>query len=158
MIRAASPGDAPAVAEIWNRIIRDTTATFTTVEKDPAILADQIAGGTPWWVAVQEGVVVGHATYGDFRSGPGYGRSKEHSIHLTEAASGRGFGRALMTTLEGHARDHGVHVMLAGVTSDNAAGQAFHARLGYQDCGRVVQAGYKWGRYLDLVLMQKILT
>jgi len=45
-----------------------------------------------------------------------------------------------------------------GVSSENLAGQEFHARLGYVPCGRVLQAGYKWGRYLDLVLMQKILT
>jgi phosphinothricin acetyltransferase len=82
----------------------------------------------------------------------------EHSIHLTTVTQGRGLGRALMQTLEDHARAQGVHVMVAGVSSDNPAGQAFHARLGYAECGRVMQAGYKWGRYFDLVLMQKILT
>lgn len=158
MIRPATPADAPAIAAIWNRIIRDTTATFTTVEKDPAVLAAQIAAGTPWWVACLDGKVEGHATYGPFRSGPGYARSMEHSIHLTAAAEGRGLGRALMAALEDHARAHGVHVMVAGISSDNAAGQAFHARLGYAPCGRVAEAGFKWGRWLDLVLMQKILT
>lgn len=158
MIRPAAPTDAPAIAEIWNRIIRETTATFTTVEKDPAHLARQIAEGTPWWVAEVNGTVQGHATYGQFRGGPGYARSMEHSIHLAPAASGRGLGRALMETLEAHARAAGVHVMVAGVSSDNPAGQAFHARIGYVECGRVMQAGHKWGRWLDLILMQKILT
>ncbi len=158
MIRPATPADAPAIAAIWNQIIRDTTATFTTTEKDPQTLAQQIASGTPWWVACVNDRVEGHATYGQFRGGPGYARSMEHSIHLTAATQGRGLGRALMQTLEDHARAHGVHVMVAGVSSDNPAGQAFHARLGYAECGRVMQAGYKWGRYFDLVLMQKILT
>lgn len=158
MIRPASPADAPAIAAVWNAVIRDTTATFTTVEKDPAALAGQIAAGTPWWVAEMGGLVVGHATYGQFRSGPGYARSMEHSIHLAPAAQGKGLGRALMAALEDHARSAGVHVMVAGVSSDNAAGQEFHARLGYVECGRVLQAGHKWGRWLDLVLMQKILT
>ncbi|MFZ9198799.1 MAG: GNAT family N-acetyltransferase [Paracoccaceae bacterium] len=158
MIRPATPADAPAIAAIWNQIIRDTTATFTTAEKDPDTLATQIAAGTPWWVACVDGTVEGHATYGQFRGGPGYARSMEHSIHLTATTQGRGLGRALMQALEDHARAHGVHVMVAGVSSDNPAGQAFHARLGYVECGRVMQAGYKWGRYLDLVLMQKILT
>jgi phosphinothricin acetyltransferase len=158
MIRPATPADAPAIAAIWNQIIRDTTATFTTAEKDPTTLATQIASGTPWWVACVNDRVEGHATYGQFRGGPGYARSMEHSIHLTTATQGRGLGRALMQTLEDHARDQGVHVMVAGVSSDNPAGQAFHARLGYAECGRVMQAGYKWGRYFDLVLMQKILT
>lgn len=158
MIRPATALDAPAIAEIWNQIIRETTFTFTTTEKDPATLAAQISAGTPWWVACVNGTVQGHATYGQFRGGPGYARSMEHSIHLTPAAQGQGLGRALMQALETHARAHGVHVMVAGVSSDNPAGQAFHARMGYAPCGRVMQAGYKWGRYLDLVLMQKILT
>ncbi len=158
MIRPATPADAPAIAAIWNRIIRETTATFTTVEKDPETLAAQIAAGTPWWVAEVDGTVQGHATYGQFRGGPGYARTMEHSIHLSNLASGQGLGRALMAALEAHARANGVHVMVAGVSSDNPAGQAFHARLGYAECGRVLQAGHKWGRWLDLVLMQKILT
>lgn len=158
MIRPATPADAPAIAAIWNRIIRETTATFTTVEKDPETLAAQIAAGTPWWVAEVDGTVQGHANYGQFRGGPGYARTMEHSIHLSNLASGQGLGRALMAALEAHARANGVHVMVAGVSSDNPAGQAFHARLGYAECGRVLQAGHKWGRWLDLVLMQKILT
>lgn len=158
MIRPATPADAPAITEIWNRIIRDTTATFTTNEKDPCAIAAQIEAGTPWWVALGNGRVQGHATYSQFRGGPGYARSMEHSIHLSDAAQGLGLGRALMLVLETHARAQGVHVMVAGISSENAAGQAFHARLGYTSAGRVLQAGYKWGRYLDLVLMQKILS
>jgi phosphinothricin acetyltransferase len=158
MIRQARPEDAEAIAAIWNQIIRDTTATFTTAEKDPTALADQIAKGTPWWVACVNNTVQGHATYGQFRSGPGYARSMEHSIHLSNSAQGIGLGRALMAALESHARAQNVHVMVAGISSENPAGQAFHAKLGYQHCGRVLQAGFKWGRWLDLILMQKILT
>ena len=158
MIRAATPEDAPAIAAIWNAVIRDTLATFTTAEKDPATIADQIAKGTPWWVALVNNTVQGHATYGQFRSGPGYARSMEHSIHLSNLAQGLGLGRQLMAALETHAKANGAHIMVAGVSSENPAGQAFHARLGYKECGRVQQAGFKSNRYLDLVLMQKILT
>lgn len=158
MIRPARPADAPAIAAIWNRIIRDTTATFTTVEKDPEALGAQIAGGAPWWVACVGGAVQGHATYSQFRGGPGYARCMEHSIHLSQEASGLGLGRALMAALEDHARKMGVHVLVAGISSGNVAGQAFHDRLGYTPCGRIAEAGFKWGQYHDLVLMQKILT
>lgn len=158
MIRPATPADAPAIAAIWNAVIRDSLATFSTLEKDPATLAAQIAAGTPWWVACVNDAVQGHATYGQFRGGPGYAYSMEHSIHLYSSAKGLGLGRALMAALEAHARAQGVHVMVAGVSSENAEGQAFHARLGYAECGRILQAGHKWGRWLDLVLMQKILT
>lgn len=158
MIRPARPEDAPAIAAIWNQIIRDTTATFTSLEKDPAALADLIAQCTPWWVAEVRNSVQGHATYGQFRGGPGYARAMEHSIHLSNTAQGLGLGRRLMAALESHAQAAGAHVMVAGISGENTAGQAFHARLGYAECGRVLQAGHKFGRYLDLVLMQKILT
>ncbi len=158
MIRPARPDDAPAIAAIWNGVIRDTLATFTTVEKEPASIADQIRAGTPWWVVEVNHTVQGHATYGQFRNGPGYAQSMEHSVHMYDSIKGQGCGRALMTALEDHARAQGVHVMVAGVSSQNAEGQAFHARLGYVECGRVAQAGRKWGQWLDLILMQKILT
>jgi len=102
--------------------------------------------------------VQGHATYGQFRNGPGYAQSMEHSIHLSKTASGQGLGRALMAALESHASAAGVHVMVAGISSENPGACAFHARLGYVACGRVAQAGRKWDRWLDLILMQKILT
>lgn len=158
MIRPARPEDAPAIAAIWNAVIRDTLATFTTLEKDPAQLAAQIAAGVPWWVACVNNSVQGHATYSQFRGGPGYAHSMEHSIHLSNMAKGQGLGRGLMVALETHARAAGVHVMVAGVSSENPEGRAFHARLGYHECGRVTQAGRKWDRWLDLILMQKILT
>jgi len=157
MIRPATVADAPAIAAIWNQIIRDTTATFTTAEKDPTAIAAQIASGAPWWVACINETVQGHANYGQFRGGPGYARSMEHSVHLYNAAKGQGLGRGLMAALEDHAKAAGVHVMVAGVSSENPEGRAFHGRIGYVECGRVAQAGFKWGRYLDLILMQKIL-
>lgn len=158
MIRPARPDDAPAIAAIWNRVIRETVQTFTTLEKSPDDLASRIAAGTPWWVAEATGAVVGHATYGAFRAGPGYAQTMEHSIHLTEAAQGKGLGRALMGALEGHARAGGVHVMVAGISASNAGGLAFHAALGYLEVGRMPEVGTKWGQRHHLVLMQKILS
>lgn len=158
MIRPARPADAPAIAEIWNRLIRETTHIFTTTEKSTEEIAARLAEGSPWWVTEVAGRVVGHATYGPFRSGPGYARTMEHSVHLADAAMGMGLGRALMATLEDHARAAGVHVMVAGVSGDNAAGLAFHAALGYAEVGRMPEVGQKWGQNLHLVLMQKILS
>lgn len=155
MIRPARPEDAPAIAALWNRVIAETTQTFTTLPKDPADLAQRIAAGTPWWVAEAGGAVLGHATYGQFRSGPGYAHSMEHSIHLAPAAQGLGLGRALMAALEDHARAAGVHVMIAGVSGDNPGGIAFHAALGYAEVGRLPEVGRKWGQWLTLVLMAK---
>ena len=88
MIRPARPEDAGAICAIWNRVIRETTQTFTTAEKAPEVLAAQV-GEQPYFVA-DEGGVLGFVTYGRFRAGPGYAFTVEHSVHVAEAARGRG--------------------------------------------------------------------
>jgi len=157
MIRPARPEDAGAIAAIWNIVIRETTHTFTTTEKAAAPVAAAIAAGTPYWVAGRGDEVLGFATYSQFRGGNGYAHAMEHSVHLAPEAQGKGLGRALMARLEDHAARAGVHVMVAGVSGDNPGGIAFHAALGYVEVGRMPEVGRKWDRWLDLVLMQKIL-
>lgn len=161
-IRQARTADAAQIAGFWNPMIRETTITFTTEEKTAGGLAAQIgrmqADGHGACVAVRDDRVLGYACYGAFRSGPGYARSAEHTIVLAPGARGQGTGRALMTRLEAQAAAAGIHLLVAGISGENAAAQDFHARLGYERCGLVREAGFKFGRYLDLVLMQKILT
>lgn len=156
MIRRAAAADADAIATIWNHVIRETTQTFTTAEKDPAALAVQILD-QPCFVAERSGAVVGFVIYGQFRGGPGYAHTMEHSIHLEPGARGAGLGRALMDRAEAHARAAGVHSMIAGVAGENAGGAAFHAALGYAEIARLPEVGWKFGRWHDLVVMQKML-
>lgn len=159
MIRPARPDDAPAIAAIWNAIIRDTTITFTTAEKDPAALATDIAAGAPVFVATDpDGATpLGFAIGFQFRGGPGYAHTYEHSVHVTDAARGRGVGRALMVALEERLRADGIHSLFAGVSGDNAAGVAFHAAIGFREVARLPEVGRKFDRWHDLVLMQKML-
>jgi len=82
----------------------------------------------------------------------------EHTILLVPGGQGRGLGRALMGALETHAAHAGVHAKIAAVSADNPGGIAFHAALGYAEVGRLPQVGVKAGRFLDLVLMQKMLS
>ena len=161
MIRLAQPADAAAIAAIWNPFIRDTAVTFNPVEKSPADVAamilDRQAAGHGVFVAEHQGHVAGFASYAQFRGGAGYARTMEHTILLSPAAQGSGFGRALMTALEDHARAAGIHSLIAGVSAENPAGRAFHAAIGYRAIATLPQVGYKFGRWMDLVLMQKIL-
>ena len=161
MIRAATPADAPAIAALWNPVIRDTAITFNPVEKTPddiaAMIRDRQAAGYGFFVGERQGEVQGFATYAQFRSGAGYARSMEHTIILSPMAQGAGLGRALMTALEDHARTGGAHSLIAGVSAENPAGRAFHAAIGFQEIAVLPQVGHKFGRYMDLVLMQKFL-
>lgn len=162
MIRAATYTDAEMIAAIWNHYIRETLATFTTAEKTvdgiASMLVEKRASGYETFVAMADGAVVGFATYGQFRGGPGYARTMEHSVMLRTGAGGRGLGRALMAAVESHARAGGAHSIFAGVSAANEAGIIFHARLGYTEVARLRQVGFKWGRWIDLVLMQKMLS
>jgi L-amino acid N-acyltransferase len=157
IVRAAASGDASAIAAIWNAMIRDTLFTFTTEEKTPSGIEDMIAARPgAFWVAEQDGVV-GFVTYAQFRAGPGYAASVEHSIVLTQAAQGRGAGRMLMQRALDSAADQGRHVMVAGISAANPGGVAFHTAMGFDPVGRMPQVGRKAGRWLDLILMQKLL-
>lgn len=162
MIRAATAADAAAIAEIWNHYIRDTLTTFTTAEKSQASIAVMIAEkealGHGTFVVLEEGRVEGFATYGQFRTGPGYARKMEHSVMLRPGIAGRGLGRALMMALENHAHAGGAHSIFAGVSAANETGRVFHARCGYAEIARLPEVGFKWGRWIDLVLMQKMLS
>lgn len=159
MIRPARDTDAAAIAAIWNPIIRDTVVTFTPVEKSEAdiveVLAARKSAGQPFLVAEAEGEVLGFATYFQFRSGPGYARTMEHSVNLSPHARGRGLGRALMQMLEREARAQGVHVLIGAISATNTDSLRFHETLGFAEGGRLQAVGWKFGRFHDLVLMQK---
>ncbi|MCD1625476.1 MAG: GNAT family N-acetyltransferase [Paracoccaceae bacterium] len=161
ILRTAAVRDAPAVAAIWNPVIRDSAATFTTLEKTPESLvadfATRAAEGKVFLLAEDAGEILGFATYFQFRGGPGYARTMEHSVILAPSARGRGVGRTLMRALEEHARAGDVHSLWAGVSAENPGGVAFHNAIGFSEIARLPQVGFKFGRWMDLVLMQKIL-
>lgn len=161
MIRAATTADAAALAGLWNPWITGTAITFNPDARTPADIAAMIEGrqaaGQGFWLAEAEGLL-GFVTYAQFRSGRGYATAMEHTIILSPQARGRGIGRALMAVMEDHARAGGAHQMIAGVSGENPEGRAFHARLGYAETAVIRAAGFKFGRFIDLVLMQKFLT
>ncbi|RVT86987.1 N-acetyltransferase family protein [Rhodobacteraceae bacterium CCMM004] len=158
MIRDARKDDAAAVAALWNPVIRDTAITFNRVERTAGEVADLIAARHGFFVAEAEGRITGFAYYGQFRGGIGYAHTMEHTVLVDDAARGTGVGRALMRHLMDHAAARGAHSLFAGVSGENPAGVAFHARLGFEEVAVLRQVGRKFGRWMDLHLMQKHLT
>lgn len=154
MIRVAAFGEASQIANIWNHAIRETTATFTSIEKSVGDVTDLI-NNRPVFVSASQQRITGFATYGTFRSGPGYAHVAEHSIYMTSNAQGVGKGRRLLTVLMKHAAASGVRILVAGIGSENTGAAAFHAALGFEKVGHLPNVGHKFGRYHDLILMQK---
>lgn len=160
-IRDATAKDATQIAAYWNPQIRDTAITFNMAEKTPAILVEEIenqrAQNRPYLVAEDDDGVMGHATYGQFRRGSGYAWTAENTIILAPCAWGTQAAYHLMAVLEEHARNAGIHSMIAGIGHENTRAIAFHAKLGYEHVATVPQTWFKFGRWMDLVLMQKLL-
>jgi L-amino acid N-acyltransferase YncA len=163
-IRDATISDLDAMTTIYNALLGTTTHEWTetlhTVDERADWLAAKNAAGRPVVVAVEDDVVSGWATYGDFRDSerwPGYRFTVEHSIHVREESWKRGIGRALIDALIDRARAEGKHVMVAGIDSENTGSIRFHARCGFWEVGRLPEIGEKFGRRLDLVLMQRML-
>jgi L-amino acid N-acyltransferase YncA len=160
-VRAASEADLPTIAAIHNRAITETTTTWLW---EPIGLparrqwfAEQARAGRPVFVAEVGGTVAGFASYGPFRAYAGYRDTVENSVYVDQAAHQRGIGRALMEALITAARVRKMHAMVAAIALPNDASVALHRRLGFFDVGIMPQVGLKFGRYHDLLLMQKML-
>jgi phosphinothricin acetyltransferase len=164
-VRDGGGADLEATLAIYNELIPSTTIAWTErptpMAEREAWFAQQRARGFPVLVADDAGTVVGVASYGDFRDTAhweGYRYSVELSIHVRADRRGAGIGRLLMEALVERARAAGVHVMVAAVDGDNEGSIRFHERLGFTVVGRMPETGFKFGRWLDLVLLQRILT
>ena len=153
MIRPARSTDVAAILGIWNHAIRTSTATFTTIEKTPDDIKSLIETRA---VLMIEGR--GFATYGPFRSGPGYAGVVEHSVYVDASERRSGLGRALLEALMAHASGAEARVMVGGVCGENSAAIALHTCLGFDETARMPGIGWKFGRALDLVFLQKNLT
>ncbi len=161
-IRDATPADLPAITAIFNEVIATSTAIYADdpfSEQDRAAwFAARRAAGYPVLVADQAGQVLGVASFGEFRPWPGFRHTVEHSVHVRADARGQGLGGALVSALFEPARALGKHVMIAGVDAANEGSIRLHQRLGFARGAVLREVGRKFGRWLDLELMQKFLT
>ncbi|HKM63531.1 MAG TPA: GNAT family N-acetyltransferase [Acidisphaera sp.] len=160
-IRDATEDDLPRIVAITNDAILRTTANWNygpvTLEQRRAFLLGRQQRGFPVLVADVDGAVTGFASYGDFRPFDGYKLTVEHAIYVDPAAHGRGIGKALLGELIDRAGRAGLHVMIGAIDAGNAVSIALYRRFGFVETGRMPEVGRKFDRWLDLVLMQKML-
>ncbi len=104
------------------------------------------------------GALLGFATYGPFRAFPGYKYTVEHSVYVERGRRGEGIGRRLMVALIDAARAQQLHSLIGAIDASNASSIAFHRSLGFTPCGSIREAGFKFGRWLDLEFYQLILA
>ena len=147
---------------IYNDVIATSTAVFSdeqvTLEDRERWLAGRRTQGYPVLVALDaDGMVLGFASFGDFRTWPGYRTTVEHSVHVRADQRGRGIGTALMGALIERAGAAGKHAMIAGVDADNDGSLRLHERLGFTVVARLPEVARKFDRWLDLVLLELLL-
>jgi L-amino acid N-acyltransferase YncA len=162
-VRAADVGDLPAVAAIYAPYVERTVATFETEPPDAAAWAarfDAVTGrGLPFLVAESGGDVVGYTYAGPWKDRAAYRHTVEDAIYLAPGARGRGLGRTLLEALLDACADAGVHQVVAVVAdTGDPTSTRLHARCGFREVGRLERVGFKHGRWVDTVLMQRSLA
>jgi phosphinothricin acetyltransferase len=164
VIRDATAADLQAISDLSNAMVTTSTIAWTetpeTLAQREAWFDHQQVDGNPVLVADVDGTVVGYATYGDFRDShkwPGYRFTIEHTIHVREDHWGRDIGRALLDALIDRGRLAGKHVIVAAIDSANVGSIRFHERLGFAEVARMPETGHKFGAWLELVLLQRII-
>jgi phosphinothricin acetyltransferase len=162
VMRAATPADVEAVRAIFNQVIATSTAVYffepVSLEERTNWFKTRQAAGFPVLVADRDGEVLGFASFAEFRGAwPGYRFSVEHSVHVRADCRGHGIGARLVEALFPLATALGKHVMIGGIDATNAASIRMHARLGFEQVAHFREVGHKFGRWLDLLFMQRFL-
>jgi len=152
-----------AIRAILNDAILNSTALYDYEPRSAKRMADWFEakqqGGYPLLgVTDDEGTLMGFASYGPFRAFPAYKYTVEHSIYVESRFRGRGLGRLLLERLITTAEARGFRTLIGVIDAENQASITLHERLGFTRCGEIHQAGFKFGRWLDLVFYQRLLT
>jgi L-amino acid N-acyltransferase YncA len=159
-VRLARPDDAEAIRTIYNLEVTESTVTFDLV---PRTLADQLVwidehnGVHPAVVAERGGEVVGFGSLGPYRSRPAYATTVEDSVYVRRDTRGAGCGRAILSELMRLGTVHGFHAVMARIVGGHEASIGLHTNCGFELVGVEREVGRKFGRWLDVVLMQRLL-
>jgi phosphinothricin acetyltransferase len=159
-IRAATVDDAEAIRAIYNAEVQTSTVTFDIVarslEEQERWIVDR-SGAHVALVALDGEEVIGFGSLSPYRSRPAYSTTVEDSIYVHRDHQGRGVGRAILAELVELARTHGFHAMVGRIVGGHDASINLHRSLGFELAGREREVGRKFGRWLDVVVMELLL-
>jgi phosphinothricin acetyltransferase len=160
-IRPAAASDAEALMGIYNPVVETSTATFDlvprTLEEQLEWLSDRAGARIVLVAEAEDGSVAGYAALSPYRDRAAYSTTVEDSVYVHPDHQGRGVGRLLLSSLVDTARSHGFHAMMARIVADHDASIALHSVCGFQIVGHEREVGRKFGRWLDVTLMERLL-
>lgn len=161
-IREARREDCPAILEIYNEAVLNTTASYDyeprTIEQRYLWYDDHRQIGFPVFVAVKPGgAVVGWSALNRYHDRKGYRFTSENSIYIAPDCRGQGIGKLLLAPLIESAKKIGLHAIIAAIDGENQASIKLHARFGFATVGHFKQVGYKFNRWLDVIYMELLL-
>jgi L-amino acid N-acyltransferase len=160
VIRPAESRDLAAIQAIYNPEVQHGFSTWNEQPFDLAYFENMLTHFTaqnfPFFVVedTEQQKIAGYADYSSFRSFTGYRHTVEHSVYVSPEYAGRGLGKLLLQSLIDYAKQHDVHVMVAGIDHENKVSIHLHEKLGFKHTGYMPQVGKKFGLWRDLVLMQ----
>ena len=161
LIRPSTPEDIPYVTAIYRKFVETTTATFEIVAPDEVEMSRRrqavLDRGLPYLVAELEGYIVGFCYASQYRPREGYRYTVEDSIYVRADCIGHGVGKMLLARLIAECRARGCHSMVACICGVNASSVGLHASLGFRQVGLLPEAGNKFGEWLRLLIMQRLL-
>ena len=159
-VRPAAPGDATAISEIYNQGIEDRLATLETELRTPAERRDWMAARSerhPVIVAEHEGQIIGWGSLNVFNARPAYRHVADFSVYVERAWRGKGVGRVLLERLVELGHEHGYHKLVLSAFPFNTAGVALYERLGFRTVGIYREQGLLDGRWVDTIIMERLL-
>jgi L-amino acid N-acyltransferase YncA len=159
-IRLATPGDVPAITDIFNHYVTRSTCTYQTDVESVAARIKWLAGhgpNHPVTVAIDDGQIVAWGSLTPFNYRSAYARTVENTVYVHHEHHRRGLGRAVTVDLLDRARAAGHHTVVALISAEQTASLALHRSLGFIDAGLIREAGFKFDRWLDVAYLQKML-
>jgi L-amino acid N-acyltransferase YncA len=161
-IRDAQESDLPAILDIYNEVILNTTAVYSeqphTLQMRKDWYLDRVNNNFPVFVAIIDDNIAGFCSFGHFRAWPCYRYTAELSIYVETSHRGKGVSKLMLQSLIERAQQMNIHALLAGISADNEISISLHRSFGFAEVAHFKEVGYKFGRWLDLKFLELILS